>query len=146
LFSKHWKIKAFGLRNALLIGQGISQPCRRMCRTAKSMAGERNGVMNTYRFVALSLAAGLAVAGATGCATKNYVRNETAPLVDRTNQLDSKTAANNRQIHDVDDRAQSGIRQAQGSADAATTPARLPATPNPRPTQRCIAPTRWRAW
>jgi len=75
--------------------------------------------MSTYRFGVLSLAASLAVAGATGCATKSYVRNETAPLVDRTNQLDSKTAANNRQIHDVDDRAQSGIRQAQGAADAA---------------------------
>jgi outer membrane protein OmpA-like peptidoglycan-associated protein len=76
--------------------------------------------MSTYRFVALTLAAALAAVGATGCATKNYVRNQTAPLVDRTNQLDGKTAANNRQIHDVDDRAQSGIRQAQGSADAAT--------------------------
>ena len=75
--------------------------------------------MSTYRFGVLSLAASLAVAGATGCATKSYVRNETAPLVDRTNQLDSKTAANNRQIHDVGDRAQSGIRQAQGAADAA---------------------------
>ena len=57
--------------------------------------------------------------GATGCATKNYVKNQTAPLVEHTDQLDSKTAANNRQIHDIDDRAQSGIRQAQGSADAA---------------------------
>jgi outer membrane protein OmpA-like peptidoglycan-associated protein len=76
--------------------------------------------MNRYQLGILSLAAGLAVAGATGCATKNYVRNETAPLVDRTNQLNDKTSANNRQIHDVDDRAQSGIRQAQGSADAAS--------------------------
>ena len=31
----------------------------------------------------------------------------------------SKTAANNRQIHDVDERAQAGIKQAQGAADAA---------------------------
>jgi outer membrane protein OmpA-like peptidoglycan-associated protein len=68
----------------------------------------------------LGLAAILTVAGATGCATKKYVYNQTAPLVDHANQLDSKTAANNRQIHDVDDRAQSGIRQAQGSADAAS--------------------------
>jgi outer membrane protein OmpA-like peptidoglycan-associated protein len=75
--------------------------------------------MNTYRLGVLSLAAGLAVVGATGCATKNYVRNETAPLVDHANQLDSKTAANNRQMHDVDDRAQVGIHQAQGSADTA---------------------------
>jgi outer membrane protein OmpA-like peptidoglycan-associated protein len=57
--------------------------------------------------------------GAAGCATKNYVRNETAPLVDHANQLDAKTAANNRQLHDVDDRAQAGINRAQGSADTA---------------------------
>jgi outer membrane protein OmpA-like peptidoglycan-associated protein len=61
----------------------------------------------------------LAVVGATGCATKNYVRNQTAPLIDGTNQLETKTADNNRRIHNVDDRAQAGIRQAQGTADTA---------------------------
>lgn len=76
--------------------------------------------MNAYRFGALVLAAGLAVAGATGCATKNYVRNQTGPLIDNTNQLNEKTAANNRNLHDVDDRAQAGIKQAQGSADLAS--------------------------
>lgn len=75
--------------------------------------------MIAYRFGALSLAAGLAVAGATGCATKNYVRNETAPLIDHTNQLDEKTATNNRNLRDVDDRAMAGIKQAQGAADTA---------------------------
>jgi outer membrane protein OmpA-like peptidoglycan-associated protein len=72
-----------------------------------------------YQFGVLSLATGFMVASVTGCATKNYVRNETAPLVDHTNQLEDKTAANNRQIHDVDDRTQAGIRQAQGAADMA---------------------------
>ena len=67
----------------------------------------------------LSLAA-LAMAGITGCASKNYVRKQTAPLVDHTNQLDEKTATNNRNLHDVDDRAQAGIKQAQGAADSAT--------------------------
>jgi outer membrane protein OmpA-like peptidoglycan-associated protein len=66
------------------------------------------------------MTASLAVAGVTGCATKNYVRTQTAPLVEHTDQLDSKTAANNQQIHDVDSRAQAGITQAQGSADSAT--------------------------
>lgn len=76
--------------------------------------------MKTYRFWILSLAASLAVAGATGCATKNFVHNQTAPLVDHANQLDAKTAENNRQMHDADDRAQAGIKQAQSSADAAS--------------------------
>ena len=62
----------------------------------------------------------LAILGVAGCATKNYVRNQTAPLVDHTNQLDDKTAENNRNIHDVDQRAQAGIKQAQGAADSAT--------------------------
>jgi len=75
--------------------------------------------MNAYRFGALSLAVGLAVAGATGCATKNYVRNETAPLIDHTNQLGEKTATNNRNLHDVDERAMAGVKQAQGAADTA---------------------------
>jgi OmpA-OmpF porin, OOP family len=65
-------------------------------------------------------AAALALATLTGCTTKNYVRTQTAPLVDHTNQLDEKTAANNRALHDVDDRAQAGIKTAQGAADGAT--------------------------
>ena len=64
--------------------------------------------------------AALALAGVTGCSSKNYVRKQTAPLIDHTNQLDEKTAANNRNLHDVDDRAQAGIKQAQGAADTAT--------------------------
>lgn len=76
--------------------------------------------MIAIRFGILSLTAGLAVASITGCASKNYVRNQTAPLIDQTNQLNDKTAANNRNLRDVDERAQSGIKQAQGSADAAS--------------------------
>ncbi len=62
----------------------------------------------------------LALAGVTGCSTKNYVRSQTAPLIDHTNSLEDKAADNNRNIHDVDSRAQSGIKQAQGAADGAT--------------------------
>ena len=72
------------------------------------------------RIGTLGLSVALVVAGVTGCATKNYVKNQTAPLVEHTNQLEEKTATNNRQIHDVDDRAQSGIKQSQGAADSAT--------------------------
>jgi len=59
------------------------------------------------------------VLGASGCATKNYVRTQTAPLVEHTDQLEAKTADNNKQIHAVDDKAQAGIAKAQSSADAA---------------------------
>jgi OOP family OmpA-OmpF porin len=76
--------------------------------------------MTMNRFGALGLASALAVMGATGCATKNYVRTQTTPLIQHTDQLDAKTAANNQAIRDTDDRAQAGVKQAQGAADSAT--------------------------
>ena len=67
----------------------------------------------------LWIAAAVILAGATGCATKNYVRSQTAPIIQKQNELDDKTRANNQAIHDVDDRATAGINKAQASADAA---------------------------
>jgi OOP family OmpA-OmpF porin len=75
--------------------------------------------MHRFGFVWMAAAA-LTVAGVSGCATKNYVRTQTQPLVEHTDQLDQKSSANNQQIHDVDSRAQSGITSAQGAADTAT--------------------------
>lgn len=56
---------------------------------------------------------------ASGCSTKNYVRSQTTPVIEKTNELDDATATNNRNIHDVDQRAQAGITQAQNSANQA---------------------------
>jgi OmpA-OmpF porin, OOP family len=75
--------------------------------------------MTMHRFGFVLTAAALTLFGVTGCSTKNYVRQQTQPLIDHTDQLGQKTADNNRAIHDVDDRAQAGIRQAQGAADTA---------------------------
>jgi outer membrane protein OmpA-like peptidoglycan-associated protein len=75
--------------------------------------------MTKYRFAFVLTAAALTVFGVSGCATKNYVRGQTQPLIDHTGQLEQKTAENNRQLHDVDERAQAGINKAQSSADAA---------------------------
>ena len=72
-----------------------------------------------HRFGYVLTAAALTMFGVSGCATKNYVRQQTQPLVDHTDKLGQQTAQNNRTIHDVDDRAQAGIKQAQGSADTA---------------------------
>ena len=63
----------------------------------------------------------IAIAALSGCATKNYVKTQTAPIIDQENQLNDKTAANNRAIHDTDDRATAGISKAQGAADTATS-------------------------
>ena len=54
-----------------------------------------------------------------GCSTKNYVRSQTAPIVQNINGLDTRTAADHRAITDTDARAQSGINGAMSAADAA---------------------------
>ncbi len=76
--------------------------------------------MTMTRYGTLWMAAMLTVAGVSGCATKNYVRTQTTPLVEHSDELDKKTAENNRSIQDVDSRAMAGISHAQGSADTAT--------------------------
>ena len=68
--------------------------------------------------------AGLAAAGVlcfltVGCSSKKYVRSQVAPVVQQTNDLDAKTAADHRSITDTDERAQKGIAGAQGAADTA---------------------------
>lgn len=116
LFSGYWRCLAFGPLDASKVAEIYASSA------SNALHGNKRGGERNHRMIkvgVLSLVAGLAVAGVTGCATKNYVRNQTAPLVDQTNQLEDKTANNNRKIHDVDDRAQAGIKQAQGSADTA---------------------------
>ena len=63
---------------------------------------------------------------AAGCATKKYVRNTTAPIQAKVDQVGTQTTQNTQQIEDtktqvkqVDDRAQSGINAAQERASAA---------------------------
>ncbi len=55
-------------------------------------------------FLAASMAA------TVGCASKNYVKQQTTPLINKTNELDDLTAKNTRDIKDVDARAQAGIQ------------------------------------
>ena len=54
-----------------------------------------------------------------GCSTKNYVRAQTAPIVQNVNELDTKTAADHRAIGDTDARAQAGIAGAMTAAGKA---------------------------
>ncbi len=61
----------------------------------------------------------LAVAASIGCTTKNYVRQQTTPLINKTNELDDMTAQNTKAIKDVDQRAQAGIQTAQNNANQA---------------------------
>src|ERR1700746_2987700 len=56
------------------------------------------------------------MAASVGCASKNYVRNQTTPLINKTNELDDLTAKNTKDIKDVDARAQAGIQAVQAKA------------------------------
>jgi outer membrane protein OmpA-like peptidoglycan-associated protein len=52
-------------------------------------------------------------------ARKKYVQRQTQPIRDRINELDELTAANSKQIKDVDARAQQGIQLASAKASEA---------------------------
>jgi outer membrane protein OmpA-like peptidoglycan-associated protein len=67
----------------------------------------------------LVLLAGASVMFSAGCSSKNYVRQQTQPIIDKTNQLDDLTAKNNRDIRDVDARAQQGIQGVNTKASEA---------------------------
>src|SRR6266568_6911228 len=56
------------------------------------------------------------MAATVGCASKNYVRQETTPLINKTNELDDLTAKNTNAIKEVDARAQAGIQQVTAKA------------------------------
>jgi OOP family OmpA-OmpF porin len=75
------------------------------------------GIVSWALPVGLLLLCGVTV----GCSTKNYVRAQTAPIVQNVNNLDTKTADDHRAILDTDERAQRGISGAQSAADAANT-------------------------
>jgi outer membrane protein OmpA-like peptidoglycan-associated protein len=49
------------------------------------------------------------MATSVGCTSKNYVKQQTTPLINKTNELDDMTAKNSKDIKDVDARAQAGI-------------------------------------
>ncbi len=59
------------------------------------------------------------VIASVGCTSKNYVRQQTTPLINKTNELDDLTAKNSKDIKDVDQRAQAGIQTVQAAAVAA---------------------------
>jgi outer membrane protein OmpA-like peptidoglycan-associated protein len=44
-----------------------------------------------------------------GCSSKNYVKQQTTPLINKTNELDDLTAKNSKDIKDVDARVQAGL-------------------------------------
>ncbi len=67
----------------------------------------------------LTLLLAATLASTIGCSSKNYVRQQTTPLINKTNELDDLTAKNTRDIKDVDQRAQAGIQTVTAKAGEA---------------------------
>src|SRR5205807_1038072 len=65
------------------------------------------------------LLAGVMMIFSSGCASKKFVRQQTQPLIDKSNDLDALTAKTTNTIRDVDSRAQSGIQGVNDKALAA---------------------------
>jgi OmpA-OmpF porin, OOP family len=83
--------------------------------------------MQTKAVLVVSALGAISLLFSTGCTTKSYVRSQTEPIIQHTNELDDATAKNNRDLHDVDQRAQTGIQEAQTSANAANQQAQTAA-------------------
>ena len=73
------------------------------------------------------------MAASVGCASKNYVRQETTPLINKTNELDDLTAKNTNAIKDVDARAQAGIQEVRPRLPRLTRRRKPPAAGRPGP-------------
>jgi OOP family OmpA-OmpF porin len=58
----------------------------------------------------LTILLAVSMAATIGCTSKNYVKQQTTPLINKTNELDDMTAKNSKDIKDVDARAQAGIQ------------------------------------
>ncbi len=81
----------------------------------------RTGPVSGVKATGLAMAmSAVVLSGAVlGCSTKNYVRAQTAPIVQNVNELDEKTAADHRAIGDTDAKAQAGIAGAMTAANNA---------------------------
>jgi OmpA-OmpF porin, OOP family len=91
----------------------------------------------------LTILLAASMAATVGCTTKNYVKQQTTPLINKTNELDDLTAKNTREIKDVDARAQAGIQavnaktaeadqKAQAAGQTATSAQQMADTANTR--------------
>jgi OmpA-OmpF porin, OOP family len=69
----------------------------------------------TRTSLAILLAASMVVT--VGCSSKNYVKQQTTPLINKTNELDDLTAKNTKDIKDVDARAQAGFAAVNAKTD-----------------------------
>ena len=76
-----------------------------------------------------------------GCSSKNYVKQQTTPLINKTNELDDLTAKNTKDIKDVDARAQAGIAAVNAKTAESSRRRRPPVRTQLRPSRWPMPPT-----
>jgi outer membrane protein OmpA-like peptidoglycan-associated protein len=96
-----------------------------LTETVSQLLSEENEVLTMKGFLATTCIAAGALLGA-GCATHKYVRNTTAPIQAKLDQVGEQASRNSQAIEDtknqvkqVDDKAQSGINAASEKASTA---------------------------
>jgi outer membrane protein OmpA-like peptidoglycan-associated protein len=87
--------------------------------TSRSFGAGGHPVRAGRSLALAALSAALLSSLTVGCTTKNYVRSQTAPIVQNVNDLDAKTAADHNAIANTDEKAQAGINGAMSAADRA---------------------------
>jgi len=112
-----WMFFGIGIARALVSGgtRKFMAPGTQKKAKIFRMNREEGALQDMTRTsLVILLAAGMVAS--VGCSSKKYVRNETTPLINKTNELDDLTAKNTKDIKDVDARAQAGIQAVQAKA------------------------------
>src|ERR1700680_4493744 len=82
---------------------------RESCETRRDNEIQFKELLSMTR-TSLAIFLAASMMATVGCASKNYVKQQTTPLINKTNELDDMTAKNSKDIKDVDARAQAGIQ------------------------------------
>ena len=69
--------------------------------------------------IAITVIAAAGMLASVGCATKNNVRAQLTPVVNKVNELDDITAKNSNNIKDIDSRTQAGLNDVNAKSAAA---------------------------
>jgi outer membrane protein OmpA-like peptidoglycan-associated protein len=77
--------------------------------TERAETGNLRSLTHMNR-TSLTILLAVSMAATVGCTSKNYVKQQTTPLINKTNELDDMTAKNSKDIKEVDARAQAGIQ------------------------------------
>src|SRR3984893_574386 len=92
-------------------------PGHQICAGYSAAPSRLNKEPHPMNRTSLVICLAASMVATVGCASKNYVKQQTTPLINKTNELDDLTAKNTKDIKDVDARAQAGIQAVNAKTD-----------------------------